>query len=90
MSKQHKAKKPAMCRICRKRQAWHYKNCPPGVCKRCYHKFIWADRPELRAARVTAAMVDGLPAALLADDDGRVDEDVDTRRGRATSAHVGR
>lgn len=50
---------------------------------------IWADRPELRAARVTAAMVDGLTAAQLADDDGRVDGDVDTQRGRATSEHVG-
>lgn len=38
MAKQHRAKKPAVCRICRKRQPWHYKNCPPGVCKRCYHK----------------------------------------------------
>jgi hypothetical protein len=34
------------CRICRKRPPWRYKNCPPGVCKRCYHKHIWAERPS--------------------------------------------
>jgi len=33
------------CRICRNRPPWQYKNCPPGICKRCYHRHVWADRP---------------------------------------------
>lgn len=39
------------CRICRQRPPWQYKNCPPGVCKRCYHKHIWPDRPSVRTLR---------------------------------------
>jgi hypothetical protein len=89
VARRHRAKKPAVCRICRKRQPWHYKNGPPGVCKRCYHTFIWADRPEVRAARETAALVDGLPPAQLDEDNGRADEDFDLQRARATSAHLG-
>ncbi|MGH3260112.1 MAG: hypothetical protein ACRDOU_32720, partial [Streptosporangiaceae bacterium] len=23
-----------------------YKNCPPGICKRCYHSHVWAERPR--------------------------------------------
>ena len=48
MAKQHK---PRLCRICKRRQPWRYKNCPPGVCKRCYHRYIWSDRPAARKAR---------------------------------------
>ena len=33
------------CSICRKRPPWRYKNCPPGICKRCYHKHVWEQRP---------------------------------------------
>ena len=40
--------KQARCRICKKRPPWKHKNCPPGVCKRCYHKHVW---PEQLAAR---------------------------------------
>jgi hypothetical protein len=36
------------CRICKKRPPWKYKNCPPGICKRCYHKHVWPDRPSAR------------------------------------------
>ncbi len=43
--------KQRLCRICRKRAPWHYKNCPPGICKRCYHKEIWPDRPAARKLR---------------------------------------
>jgi len=28
-------RKQRPCRICRKRPPWQYKNCPPGICKRC-------------------------------------------------------
>jgi hypothetical protein len=44
-------RKPPRCRICRKRPAWIYKNCPPGVCKRCYHKDVWPERPAARKQR---------------------------------------
>lgn len=40
-----------VCGICRKRPPWHYKNCPPRVCKRCYHAKIWPDRPSVRKLR---------------------------------------
>ncbi len=43
------------CHICHKRPPWRYKNCPPGVCKRCYHREIWPDRPAARAERKAAA-----------------------------------
>lgn len=43
------------CRICHKRPPWRNKNCPPGVCKRCYHREIWVDRPAARAERQAAA-----------------------------------
>jgi hypothetical protein len=33
------------CRICKKRPPWQYKNCPPGICKRCYHSKVWPQRP---------------------------------------------
>lgn len=51
------------CRICRKRPPWAGKNCPPGVCRVCYHRHIWVDRPAARAERRAAA-------ALGPDDDG--------------------
>lgn len=44
-------RKQQKCRICKKRPPWRYKNCPPGVCKRCYHKHVWADRPAASKAR---------------------------------------
>lgn len=47
--------KQRKCRICKKRPAWRYKNCPPGVCKRCYHKDVWVDRPAARKERSAAA-----------------------------------
>jgi hypothetical protein len=43
--------KQQLCHICRKRPPWRYKNCPPGVCKRCYHKEVWPDRPAARRER---------------------------------------
>lgn len=43
--------KQRMCRICKKRPPWKYKNCPPGVCKQCYHKKVWVDRPAARKER---------------------------------------
>jgi len=42
------------CRICHKRPPWHGKNCPPGICKRCYHRDIWVDRPAARRERLGA------------------------------------
>lgn len=46
--------KQQLCRICKKRPPWRYKNCPPGVCKRCYHKHVWPERPAARAQRPSA------------------------------------
>jgi hypothetical protein len=40
--------KQRKCRICKKRPPWKYKNCPPGVCKQCYHRDVWVDRPAAR------------------------------------------
>lgn len=47
-------RKQRRCRICRKRPPWHYKNCPPGICKRCYHSRVWAERPAARRDRPAA------------------------------------
>jgi hypothetical protein len=44
-------RKQRPCRICRKRPPWRYKNCPPGMCKRCYHKHVWVERPAARRGR---------------------------------------
>jgi hypothetical protein len=44
-----------LCRICKKRPPWRYKNCPPGICKRCYHKHVWPDRPSARKQRPDVA-----------------------------------
>jgi hypothetical protein len=46
-------RKQRCCRICRKRPPWHYKNCPPGICKRCYHKHVWTERPAAHRDRPT-------------------------------------
>ncbi|WP_083856776.1 hypothetical protein [Nitrolancea hollandica] len=43
--------KQRLCRICKKRPPWKYKNCPPGICKRCYHQHVWAERPAARSPR---------------------------------------
>jgi len=43
------------CRICKKRPPWRYKNCPPGICKKCYHAHVWPDRPAARAERQAAS-----------------------------------
>ena len=45
MSKQRR------CRLCKQRPPWKNKNCPPGICKRCYHRHLWADRPAVRKLR---------------------------------------
>jgi len=42
------ARKQRRCRICRKRPPWRYKNCPPNVCKQCYHRHVWPARPGAR------------------------------------------
>jgi hypothetical protein len=55
-----------MCRICKKREPWKYKNCPPGVCKRCYHHDVWPQRP---AARTQQRQDDDLPSDLAPDND---------------------
>ena len=39
-------RKQRKCRICKKRPPWRYKDCPPGICKRCYHRHVWAERPR--------------------------------------------
>lgn len=50
--------KQRVCRICKKRPPWQYKNCPPGLCKRCYHRHVWPDRPEVRRLRQEQASAD--------------------------------
>lgn len=47
-------------RICHRRPPWTYKNCPPYVCKHCYHAHIWPERPARQrgAVRTDAAGVD--------------------------------
>jgi hypothetical protein len=42
------------CHMCDKRPPWRNKNCPPGICKRCYHAEIWVDRPAARRERDAA------------------------------------
>lgn len=44
--------KQRKCRICKKRPPWQYKNCPPGICKRCYHSHVWEGNPR-RSREVT-------------------------------------
>jgi hypothetical protein len=53
-----KGHRQALCRICKKRPPWRGKNCPPGVCKRCYHKHVW---PDVRAARGEAPPTEAQP-----------------------------
>ena len=47
--------KQRLCRICKKRPPWRYKNRPPGVCRRCYHKHVWPERPGALAGREPGA-----------------------------------
>jgi hypothetical protein len=57
--------KPRLCRICKQRPPWKYKNCPPGICKRSYHQHVYADRPEARRLRAESA---ALPVEELPDE----------------------
>ena len=43
--------KQPRCRICKKRPPWRHKNCPPGVCKRCYHEHMWPERLAEQSGR---------------------------------------
>ncbi len=43
--------KQLLCRICKKNPVWRYKNSDGTVCKRCYHKYIWEDRPSAKKER---------------------------------------
>lgn len=45
---------------------WKDKNCPAGICRRCYHKHVWPDCPSARKHGQTAA---GEPLGLLFDED---------------------
>src|SRR5438270_10037950 len=65
----------ARCRICRKRPPWRYRNCPPGICKKCYHARIWPDR--LAARRERRATERAAAADPLADDTGPIVYDDD-------------
>ena len=46
------------CRICKKRPPWKYKNCPPHVCKQCYHRHIWEGQPAARKERQAQMVTD--------------------------------
>ena len=50
--------KQPRCRICGKHPPWNHKNCPPGVCKRCYHKHVW---PDVRVAQNEAPPTETQP-----------------------------
>jgi hypothetical protein len=52
-------RRQAFCRICEKRPPWRYRNCPPDVCKRCYHAHVWPERPATRRPGPTAEPTGG-------------------------------
>ena len=58
MTKKGKSKrrKQSLCRICNKSPTWRYKNSDGTVCKRCYHKHVWAERPSAKKSQKTAAI----------------------------------
>jgi hypothetical protein len=58
-----KGRKQPVCRICRQRPPWRGKNCPPGVCKRCYHAHVWPERPAARTRRAGPTAEIGGPGA---------------------------
>ncbi len=65
------------CCICQKRPPWSGKNRPPGVCKRCYHREIWADRPAARVDRQAAAAAGGESDDDCIDDSADLSHDPD-------------
>ena len=68
--------KQRLCRICKQRPPWKYKNCPPNTCKRCYHRHVWVDRPAARKQRqAQAAAVE--PDELVLDDVLEIDDVLD-------------
>ena len=69
--------KPRLCRICKKRPPWQYKNCPPGICKRCYHKHVWPERPSARKQGQDAA---GEPEELISASEVDTDAPLGDRR----------
>jgi hypothetical protein len=71
--------KQRLCRMCKTRPPWQYKNCPPRVCKQCYHRRVWSERPaarKQRQAQAAAAEADELvhDDVLAIDDVVEVDE----------------
>jgi hypothetical protein len=42
-----------LCRICKKSPVWRGGDVkdPGQVCKKCYHKHVWAGRPAVRKER---------------------------------------
>ncbi len=50
-------RKQGVCRICKKRPPWKYKNCPPRVCKRCYHHHVWVSPVNSRQSLTTENVV---------------------------------
>ncbi len=56
-----------LCRICKRRPPWQYKNSPPGVCKQCYHRHVWVDRPAARKQRQAQAVAAGSDETVLDD-----------------------
>ena len=53
--------KQRKCRICKKRPPWRNENCPPGICKRCYHSHVWEQR---RGQLVPADLLGTVEASL--------------------------
>src|SRR4051794_24945484 len=67
--------KQRVCSICKTRPPWQDKNCPPGICKKCFHRHIWVDRPAARQRRQMQAAVD-TQHSLALDDDALAFDDV--------------
>ncbi len=59
--------KEGLCRICKQRPPWKYKNCPPNICKRCYHRHVWTDRPAARKERQAQAAADAVDDLVTGD-----------------------
>ena len=56
-----------VCRDLPEAAALAVQDCPPVICKRCYHRHIWPDRPEARAERASGGADESTPVELRYD-----------------------
>ena len=60
------ASRQRRCRICRTRPVWiggDVKDAQ-GTCKRCYHQFVWTDRPQAKRAGTSRKTPETAPESL--------------------------